>query len=301
MNISTTKFKGIFPALLTPMNKDHSVDHDSLERLVEHLLGQRVHGFYVGGSTGEGFILTKEERKQLLETVVRANAGRGTVIAHVGAISTLEAIDLAKHAESSGADAISAVVPFYYKITMREIEEHYLEVMKATKLPMIIYHFPGATGVSLSMDFYKKMSEHPQCLGVKFTSLNLFEMQQIRALCGQDFLIYNGHDEIYSAGALMGADGAIGSTFNVMAPLFVDMYEKVQRGEWTALAGPQAAANEIIAKLIQFDVFAGEKYICYLQGVFAAAHIRQPLKQLQESEKDAIRSYFESSLVLKGR
>jgi N-acetylneuraminate lyase len=292
------KYKGIFAALLTPMNEDGSFDDASMKRHVKRLLDQRVNGFYVNGSTGEGFILTKEERKRTLETVIHANEGRGTVIAHIGGISTQESIELAKHAETAGADVISAVVPFYYKISMKEIIDHYMSIMAATKLPMIIYHFPGATGVTLSMDFYKEMSAHPQCIGVKFTSYNLFEMQQIRALCGQDFLIYNGHDEVYAAGAIMGADGAIGSTFNVIAPLFVEMYGKICRNEWSALAELQAKANEVIAKLIQYDVFSTEKFICYLQGNFRTPSIRHPLKQLTQREQEELRLYFEQSAVL---
>jgi N-acetylneuraminate lyase len=292
------KYKGIFAALLTPMNEDGSFDDMSMKRHVKRLLDQRVNGFYVNGSTGEGFILTKEERKRTLETVIHANEGRGTVIAHIGGISTQESIELAKHAEAAGADILSAVVPFYYKISMKEIIDHYRSIMMATKLPMIIYHFPGATGVSLSLDFYKEMSAHPQCIGVKFTSYNLFEMQQIRALCGQDFLIYNGHDEVYAAGAMMGADGAIGSTFNVMAPLFVEMYGKICRHEWSGLAELQAKANEVIAKLIQYDVFPTEKFICYLQGNFRTPSIRHPLKHLTQREQEELRLYFEQSAVL---
>lgn len=101
------------------------------------------------------------------------------------------------HAERQGVDAMSAVVPFYYKTTVEQIKEHYNAIMAAVPLPMLIYHYPGATGVQLSMDFYEDMARHPQCIGVKFTSLNLFEMQQIRARCGDRFLIFNGHAKVY--------------------------------------------------------------------------------------------------------
>ncbi|MBD0378844.1 N-acetylneuraminate lyase [Paenibacillus sedimenti] len=295
-------FGGIFTALLTPMHENGDIDFDSLARLVEHQIAQGIHGFYVGGSTGEGFILTSEERQQVLEAVVKAAAGRVTIIAHVGCISTREAIKLAKHAELQGVNAVSAVVPFYYKVSMQEIREHYEAIMAAVELPMIVYHFPGATGVSLSMDFYEQMSRHPQCIGVKFTSLNLFEMQQIRARCGQDFLIYNGHDEVYTGGAYAGADGAIGSTFNMMPGLFADMYGLISsedRPPMDALQSMQAEANEVIAHMIQFDVIAYEKYMLYLQGVLATPTVRQPLKQFNAEERGRIEAYYAKSEVLR--
>lgn len=295
-------FRGIFTALLTPMHDNGAIDFDSLTRLVEHQIEQGIHGFYVGGSTGEGFILTSEERKMVLEAVVRAAAGRVTIISHVGCISTMESINLAKHAELQGVDAVSAVVPFYYKVSMKEIREHYEAIMAAVSLPMIVYHFPGATGVSLSMDFYEQMSRNPQCIGVKFTSLNLFEMQQIRARCGQDFLIFNGHDEVYSAGAYAGADGAIGSTFNMMPGLFAQMYELIvseDRPRIASIQSMQAEANETIAHMIQFDVIAYEKYMLYLQGVLATPTVRQPLKQFTAEEREQIESFYAQSEVLK--
>jgi N-acetylneuraminate lyase len=295
-------FHGIFTALLTPMHENGAIDFNSLARLVEHQIGQGIHGFYVGGSTGEGFILTTEERKQVLETVVQTAAGRVTIIAHVGCISTLESINLAKHAELQGVDAVSAVVPFYYKVSMKEIREHYESIMAAVSLPMIVYHFPGATGVSLSMDFYEQMSRHPQCIGVKFTSLNLFEMQQIRARCGQEFLIFNGHDEVYTGGAYAGANGAIGSTFNMMPGLFAQMYELIsteERPPMATLQSMQAEANEVITHMIQFDVLAYEKYMLYLQGVLATPVVRQPLKQFTAEEREQIEAFYEQSDVLR--
>jgi N-acetylneuraminate lyase len=295
-------FHGIFTALLTPMHGNGAIDFESLDRLVEYQIGQGIHGFYVGGSTGEGFILTTEERKQVLETVVRATAGRVTIIAHVGCISTMESIHLAKHAELQGVDAVSAVVPFYYKVSMKEIREHYESIMAAVSLPMIVYHFPGATGVSLSMDFYEQMSRNPQCIGVKFTSLNLFEMQQIRARCGQDFLIYNGHDEVYTGGAYAGANGAIGSTFNMMPGMFARMFELIsseERPHMAALQLLQAEVNEVIAHMIQYDVLAYEKYMLYLQGVFATPTVRQPLKQFTLEERGQIEAYYAQSEVLR--
>lgn len=293
------RYKGIFTALLTPMHEDGSIDFESLAKHVERQLDAGIHGFYVGGSTAEGFILSLDERKQVLEKVVQASQGKATIFAHVGCISTEQSIELAKHAEHAGAHIISAVVPFYYKTGIQEIKNHYEAIMAATKLPMVIYHFPGATGINLSLDFYEEMARNKQCIGVKFTSLNLFEMEQIRARCGDEFLIYNGHDEVYAAGALMGADGAIGSTFNMMAGLFVSMFEAVQKGDWASVRSQQAKANEIISHMLRYDVIPYEKAVVQLQGSFNTARARMPLKQLTADELASIQAYYESNEDLK--
>ena len=114
-------YHGIYAALVTPYTKDGAVNYDELQKLVRHLISQGIDGFYVGGSTAETFLLSSEERKKTLEAVVEANAGEKKVICHVGAISTNEAIDYAQHAEKAGANAVSAISPFYYKFSKSEI------------------------------------------------------------------------------------------------------------------------------------------------------------------------------------
>ncbi|MDF2927179.1 MAG: N-acetylneuraminate lyase [Paenibacillaceae bacterium] len=295
---SNIQMKGIYTALVTPMNENGDIDYDSLQALIEHQLRSGVSGFYVGGSTGEAFMLSMTERKKLLEAVTSAAAKRVKIIAHVGCISTRDSIELAVHAEKTGADAVSAVVPFYYKSGIQELQEHYEAIMSAVSVPMLIYHFPGATGVSLTVDFYERMSRHPQCLGVKFTSMNLFEMQQIRDRCGERFLIMNGHDEVYAASVLMGADGAVGSTFNMMPSLFMDMFSLAATGHWSKLPALQAQANEVIAHMLQFDVIPYEKAILHLQGVLKTPFVRSPLKRFTPGEAARIAEFYRSNSLL---
>lgn len=295
---SSIQMKGIYTALVTPMNENGDIDYDSLQALIEHQLRSGVSGFYVGGSTGEAFMLSMMERKKLLEVVIGATAKRVKVIAHVGCISTRDSVELAVHAEETGADAVSAVVPFYYKAGIQELQQHYEEIMSAVTIPMLIYHFPGATGVSLTVDFYERMSRHPQCLGVKFTSMNLFEMQQIRVKCGEHFLILNGHDEVYAASVLMGSDGAVGSTFNMMPSLYRDMFSIATTGQWSMLPSLQAQANEVIAHMLQFDVIPYEKAILHLQGVIKTPVVRSPLKRFTPEETARIAKFYRGNSLL---
>ncbi|MEG1985463.1 MAG: dihydrodipicolinate synthase family protein, partial [Oscillospiraceae bacterium] len=119
------RFKGIFAALVTPYTESKEVSYTELKKLVRHLIKEGVNGFYVGGSTGEAFLLSHDERKKILEAVLEENAGERIVIAHVGCIGTDLAVDLAKHAESVGADAVSSIAPFYYKYSQDEICDYY--------------------------------------------------------------------------------------------------------------------------------------------------------------------------------
>ncbi|PYI57585.1 N-acetylneuraminate lyase [Paenibacillus flagellatus] len=294
------KFKGMMTALLTPMDERGTVDAESLRRLVRHQLDRGIRRFYVGGSTGEAFLLTVEERMGVLETVVEEAAGeQAAIVAHVGCIGTSDSVRLARHAERAGADAVSAVVPFYYKASMKQIRDHYETIMAATPLPMIVYHFPGATGVQLSLDFYEDMASRPSCIGVKFTSLNLFELQQIRARCGDDFLIWNGHDEVFAGGGLMGADGAIGSTFNMMPDLFASFYRDMAGGDWSSVREAQTEANAVIAHMLRYDVIPYEKLVLYLQGVIATPTVRRPLTQFTPEERRAIEAFYAQSGTLR--
>ena len=145
-----SKFKGVFPALLTPFKADGSINDDSVAKLIEYNVRKGVDGFYVGGSTGEGMLLTVDERKQLFRASAEANAGRTTMIAHVGTICTDHAIELAKYAKEVGFDAISAVAPYYYSFSYDAIKNYYLDIVNSVDIPMIIYNFPNASGFNFT-------------------------------------------------------------------------------------------------------------------------------------------------------
>ena len=122
-------FNGIYAALLTPYTPDKKVNHEVLSTHIDRLLDRGIDGFYVSGSSAETFLLRDEERREVLKTVMEANAGRGKVICHVGAISTDAAIDYAQYAQALGVDAVSAISPFYYKFSRQEIVNYYKDIM----------------------------------------------------------------------------------------------------------------------------------------------------------------------------
>lgn len=260
------KFKGLFSALLTPFNEDGSINFDSLEKLVEFNLQNGIDGFYVGGSTGEGLLLSPEERMQVFECVKKANKGRATLIAHVGTICTLDAIKMAKKAEELEYDAISAVAPYYYGFTLDAVLSYYNDIVNSTSLPMIIYNFPNSGGFSLTKDIANKLFENEKFIGIKHTSGDMFTLNQFKTL-DREIVVYNGFDETLLAGLSMGADGAIGSTYNFMGKKFKKIMNCFNSGEIETAKALQNEANEIICEMIKYGVFQSEKAILTEMGI----------------------------------
>lgn len=260
------KFKGLFSALLTPFNEDGSINFDSLEKLVEFNLQNGIDGFYVGGSTGEGLLLSPEERMQVFECVKKANKGSATLIAHVGTICTLDAIKMTKKAEELEYDAISAVAPYYYGFTLDAVLGYYNDIVNSTSLPMIIYNFPNSGGFSLTKEIANKLFENEKFIGIKHTSGDMFTLNQFKTL-NREIVVYNGFDETLLAGLSMGADGAIGSTYNFMGKKFKKIMNCFNSGEIETAKALQNEANEIICEMIKYGVFQSEKAILTEMGI----------------------------------
>ncbi|MBR5423780.1 MAG: N-acetylneuraminate lyase [Clostridia bacterium] len=287
------RFKGIFPALLTPFNENDEINFDALRMLIERLIAQGVNGFYVDGSTAEAFLLSFEERKKLIEQTAAICAGRTTLIAQVGCISTKQSIELAKTAEACGYDAISSVAPFYYKFTFEEIRKYYFDLADAVGIPVIIYHIPVLSGVSFSVDQMSCFLRDERFAGIKYTSADYFTLRQFKTAFPQK-VILNGFDETFLAGLGMGADGAIGSTYNFMADKFIRILELFRQGRIQEAAEMQKEADIIIAALCKVGVMQGEKAILTKMGI-PMGPTRAPFIDLTDAQKEELfRAVFRS-------
>lgn len=280
------KFKGIFPALLTPFDKNDRVNTQVLCELVDYNLKKGVNGFYVGGSTAEAFMLSEEERLLVMKTVSERAKGKCTLIAHIGCISTAQAIKFAKAAQEMGYDAISSVAPFYYKFSFREIKKYYFDILNAVELPMLIYNFPAFSGVNLTIDNIKEFLNDERIIGVKHTSNDYFALEQFKtAFPGK--VMYNGYDEMFLAGLSMGADGAIGSTFNFMAEKFIKIRQLFLQNDVEGAQKIQREANAIIQALCKVGVMQGEKAVLDALG-FDFGPARAPFEPLTEEQKKGL-------------
>lgn len=279
--------KGIIPAMVTPFNEAGAMDETAIGRLVEKLVADGADGIYVAGSTGEAFLLSEEERVRCCAACVEAAAKRVPVIAHVGAISTGEACRLAAQAEKAGAAAVSACVPFYYKFTAGEVMRYYLDITARVALPMVCYNFPALTGFALDEEMLATMNrDNGRIMAVKNTSMDLFFLEKVKRKL-PFITIYNGHDEVFLPSLSVGADGAIGSTFNFMAPVFKKILHHYAGGRWEEAAGLQADANAMIEALIKYGVNPSIKAILRELGVIGGA-CRPPFGTLDKAQIEAL-------------
>ena len=279
------KYKGIFTALLTPFDKSGKINARELERLVKFNTEMGVRGFYVGGSTAEAFLLSKDEKKEIMD-VVRGAAGGSTLIAHIGSLNEGEAVELARHAAELGFDAISSVTPFYYKFTFPEIRGYYERLADSSGLPMLVYHFPAFSGVTMGVMEMSAFLSDKRFLGIKYTSGDFFTLERCKAAF-PDKVIYNGFDEMLLSGLSMGADGAIGSTYNFMADKFVKIHKLFLEGKTDEARKLQNEANSIISILCKIGVMQAEKEVLCQLG-FDFGTCRHPFLPPKDEERELI-------------
>lgn len=206
----------VWPAMFTPLDDDGAVRLDVIDRLVDVFAEQQLGGLYVLGSTGQGILLSVEERSQVAERTVQAAAGRIPVMIHVGAVSTADAVLLAKHAAEVGADAVSSVPPIYYPSSFDGVIEHYQRVGSATDLPFFPYHASFlAQTLPPAKEYAERLMQLPNIAGMKFTDHNMYVLGLLRNYADDGFKILSGADELMCQAAVSGAKGAIGSFYNV--------------------------------------------------------------------------------------
>lgn len=284
--------KGIIPALITPFKEDGAIYEASLRNLVDSLIESGVGGFYLTGSTGEGFLMTAEERKKVVEIVIEQTAKRVPVIVHVGTIDTQTATELAEHAYNSGADAISSVPPFYYRFEFNEIYNYYKDLASAAPLPLIIYNIPATTGVEIGLPAIKKLAEIDNVMGIKYTSFNHYDMQRISEFNNGRITVYSGADEMCVSGLIMGAVGLIGSFYNLMPDLYVKIYKQVvEQKDIVSAQKNLLIANDIIQVVLKYGTSAaqiGIKPAMKLMGIDCGT-VRKPFKRLKTEDVESMK------------
>ena len=283
--------KGVIPAMITLFDENENVDVKRTRDLVEFLIGRGVNGLYLTGSTGEGFLMDAEERKLVVETVIDQVAGRVPVIVHVGDIGTKKTIALAEHAYRAGADAISSVPPFYWKFSEEDIYGYYRDVAASTPLPMVIYNVPLAG--MMGAELIKRIAKLPNVHGMKFTGRDHDTMSHLKNELGEDFIIYSGCDEMAFSGLAVGADGIIGSFYNVMPEVFLGIYEAVQQGDLRRGRDLQRLGTEIILECVKYDYIALMRNMLGWRGV-DAGFSRRPFRNYRDEELTGLKAKLEA-------
>lgn len=280
------KFKGIIVAFYAPYDDNGEISIKAAVKLAKFYKEAGVRGLYLNGSSGEGFLLNLDERKKVVEAVLDEFKGdmTMTMIVHVGAAATRESVELARHAEKMGADALSAVPSVFYRFPEASIAYHWSTIIDSTSLPFIIYNIPQLTGYDLTLNLLDKMIKNGKVIGVKNSSMSAFQIEQFKKTGGKDFIVFNGPDEQYLAGRIMGAQAGIGGTYGVMPELFLKLERCFVEGHIEEAQKWQIAINEIIGGLLSFNsLYGAAKAVLKLRGIDIGS-VRAPMLPIFEAD-----------------
>lgn len=289
------KFTGAFPAFYACYDDAGNISRERASRLAAFYHSVGIPGLYVTGSSGECVFHTVEERKATLEAVMEAVGGKLTVIAHIAAPATRDSIELARHAEKLGVDAIAMVPGFYYGLNPRVVRKYWCDVLEATDaVPMIIYNIPGTTnGFNLPTPLFEEMLATGRVAGVKNSSDSVQDILRFRMAGGEDAAIFNGPDEQYLAGRMMGASGGIGGTYGYMPELFLALEQRIRDGQIPQAKQLQEKITALIYETLGTgSLYAAAKEILRLRGLECGT-VRAPFLELDEAGKAAAARVYE--------
>lgn len=276
-------FKGVIPASLSIFDINENLDIEATKKFTEFLLGFDIHGLYLTGSTGEGFLMKSEERMDAVKAVMEVAGDKVPVVVHVGNIGTKRTIELAKQAKEAGATAISSVPPFYWHFNSKQIFNYYKDIAEAVDLPMIIYNVPLAGMMSAEM--IKELSQIENIKGVKYTNTDIYQIPLIKEAVGEDFMVYGGADELASSNLLVGVDGIVGSFYNLIPDLFVQIDQAIKNNEVGKAYDLQKNAVKIISYLVDGgNMVAGIKAVLREAGI-NAGYARKPFINFYDEDQ----------------
>lgn len=282
---------GIHVALLSGFADDGQFDPGRQAVLTRSALSQRVDGLYVGGSTGESASMTPDELAQQQEVVAEVAAGSGKLlIAHVGVPALHETLRLARNARALGYDGLSALPPHALGVGPSDVHAYYSALATATDLPLIVYEIPARTGRNTPLPDMDALLSLPNVVGLKFTTPDLYALSRIQARQPQTTFFY-GVDEMFAAGAVLGADGGIGSTYNILGGLYTDIAAAVARGDLTEMRRLQRISQDLVELLVPVGVIPGIKHLLTLAGIDAGP-ARAPLRLGNGPARAALEAWY---------
>ena len=302
------KYRGVIPAFYACYDKDGAISTEGVKALTRHLIGKGVKGVYVGGSSGECIYQSVAERKAVLEAVMSEAKGKITVIAHIACNNTADSAELAAHAERCGVDAIAAIPPIYFHLPNYAIADYWNAMSAAApNTEFVIYNIPQLAGTALTMPLLAEMLKNPNVVAVKNSSMPVQDIQMFKdagtAARGQDgFAVFNGPDEQFVSGRVMGADGGIGGTYAVMPELFLKMNELLGKGDIDNARHVQYLADRIIYKMCEAhgNLYAVQKEILRRMYGLELGGVRPPLPNLAASDEPVVaaaQAMIESALA----
>lgn len=278
---------GVYPALLTPFYENGSVNYDALEKHVEFLISKDVNGLFPLGTTGEGMLMSTDERKEVARQVVRFAEGRLPVVIHVGDQTTEGTVELARHAEEIGASGVSVICPYFFPVDDEAVYLHYASIAQSVSESFAVYayNFPGNARNEISLSVLLKLIErHPNIRGLKYSSDNFSRLSEIIDATPDGFPIMLGPDQLFLAGLQAGTAGGVSGNANIFPEPFVQAYRCFKEGRieearlWQKLIRRLSDAMNNGLSMSHF------KHALASRGL-AASIVRAPLRNISEAEK----------------
>ena len=294
--MSASRFRGSLTALVTPFSNGR-VDEAAFRALVDWQIESGVHGLVPAGTTGESPTLSHEEHKRLVALCVEEARGRVPVIAGAGSNNTDEAIDLARHAEQTGADGVLVVTPYYNRPNQEGLFRHFKAVNDAIGLPIIIYNIPPRSVVDMTVETMKRLYDLPNIVGVKDSTANLARVSLQRQALGSDFIQLSGEDMTALAAMAAGGHGVISVTANVAPKACADQQVACLAGDYATALALQDRLVPLHQALFLDPNPAGPKYALSLLG-YMADDVRLPMVRVSEATGVAIRTAMRHAGVL---
>ncbi len=294
--MKNVEIKGVIVPLLTPMNADETINEKELRNQVNHQIESGIHALFPLGTNGEAYILSREEKEQVLKIVVDEAKGRVPVYGGTGCVSTKETIELSLKAKEIGIDVLSIITPSFAAASQDELYEHYREVAEAVDLPIVLYNIPARTGNALAPATVEKLSKIPNIVGVKDSSGNFDNMLQYieKTRYRKDFAVLSGNDSLILWCLLAGGRGGIAGCANVFPSTLASIYD-------TFVAGDLEKAREIQDSIRSFrDCFKfGNPNTIVKTAVsllgFPVGKCRKPFCQVPEAGVEAIKKVLEAN------
>jgi len=301
MMIQNKPLCGIIPPLVTPLKNNETLDVESLERLVEHLIAGGVHGLFILGTTGEEQSLSYDVRKQMIKEACRINRGRLPLLACITDTSIVESIRLARVAADCGADAVVSAPPYYFATGQPELAQFYEELVPQLPLPMFLYNMPSHVKVNFAPDTVRRIARNEQVIGFKDSSANAVYFQSVMYKMQErkDFAMLVGPEEITGECVLLGAHGGINGGANMFPRLYVAMYNAASSGDLRRVRQLQQYIMQISTTIYTVgqhgsSYLKGLKCALSLLGVINDDFVASPFYKFNAPEREKIRQALDA-------
>ena len=306
--IGKSPLSGIIPPLVTPLKDNETLDVESLENLIEHLISGGVHGLFILGTTGEEQSLSDGLRKEMIMQSARINRGRLPLLVCVSDTSIVESINLARVAADCGADGVVSAPPYYFAPGQPELAQFYEELVPQLPLPVFLYNMPSHVKVSFAPDTVRRIAQNPRVVGFKDSSANAVYFQSVLFKMRErsDFSMLVGPEEITGECVLLGAHGGINGGANMFPELYVGMYEAAKAGDLKRIVKLQQLIMQISTTIYTVgkhgsSYLKGLKCALSLLGIIKDDFVASPFYKFNAPEREKIREALDALPIVNGK